>query len=151
MINAPLIIPTIFLSAMGARTSKVNNANEKVDPNEAYDYTNGPFLFRTAVSTTPPMVAWPQEFLQRRHSVKQARVVLTSGRQICYFEEGGVDCPVILCLHGLMQSKFLFLLPEPLLTVRMIAIDRFGYGCSSSEPPNGIVDQTYSTEAIIAK
>ena len=53
---------------------------------------------------------------------------------MCYYDESpeGADpekgpLPILLCIHGLGQSKEMWLEPEPIPNVRVIAIDRMGY------------------------
>ena len=100
------------------------------------------FTFRKAVPTQPQLTAFDPRFLTRLAEVegKTATVSLASGRHFCYFDESGESegdpaaLPVVLCLHGLGQSKELWIEPAPLPGVRLIAIDRLGHGGSSPQP-----------------
>ena len=49
---------------------------------------------------------------------------LKNGRSLCYFTEGSPEDPAVLVLHGLEESKWCYLFPEPLPGVFLIAVDR---------------------------
>ena len=99
------------------------------------------FTFKKPVPTEKPLTCFSEQFLQRLKEIegKTKTVNLESGRKICYFDESGKSTngkplAVVLCIHGLGQGKELWMFPEPLPNVRLIAIDRIGYGSSSPQP-----------------
>lgn len=101
------------------------------------------FEFDKPVPTAPePLTAFPEQFLVRLAEIeaKSHTVMLRSGREMCYFDETGPGdadmspLPVVLCIHGGGQSKELWMQPDPIPNVRIIAIDRIGSGSSSPQP-----------------
>jgi len=100
------------------------------------------FPFKKPVPTEPELTAFDDKFLTRLVEIekKTSTVTLSSGRQMCYFDESGAvdgdteSLPVVLCIHGLGQSKELWVEPEPVPNVRIISIDRMGHGSSSPQP-----------------
>jgi pimeloyl-ACP methyl ester carboxylesterase len=117
------------------------------------------FKFKSPVPTKPdPMTEFPITFLARLAEIekKTHTVVLSSGRKMCYFEEthGGdpASLPVVLCIHGLGQSKELWMEPEPVPNVRLVAIDRIGSGASSLTPvPYGFSEAVAEIEEALDK
>jgi len=114
---------------------------------EAWNGWPAPSLpdIKNPVAMTPPLVAWPEAYKTRRTQLKRGIVKLTSGRSIAYTD----DCAhlsdistakVVICIHGMCQSKALWLLPKPLEGVRQISIDRFGYGDSSGDGAGHVKD-----------
>lgn len=91
--------------------------------------------FNKPVPINPPMTEWPAEYVKRRSEVGSFTVSLKSGRQIAYWKDGEGG-KVVVCFHGMMVSKNIWLLPEPIPGVCQIAIDRFGHGSSSEFAPN---------------
>ena len=100
------------------------------------------FTFKKAVPTEPALTAFDVKFMSRLAEIekKTFTVTLKSGRKLCYFDELGgsesdpASLPVVLCIHGMGQSKELWIEPEPIPNIRMIAIDRIGHGGSSPQP-----------------
>ena len=97
------------------------------------------FTFKKPVPTEPELAAFDTKFLLRLAETekKTSTVTLKSGRKICYFDEVASEsdgAPVVLCIHGMGQSKELWIEPDPIPNVRLIAIDRFGHGGSSIQP-----------------
>ena len=100
------------------------------------------FDFKNPVPTEPQLTAFDPKFMSRLAEIekKTFTVTLKSGRKICYFDEvasesdGGGSLPVVLCIHGMGQSKELWIEPDPIPNVRLIAIDRIGHGGSSIQP-----------------
>jgi len=96
------------------------------------------FTFKKAVPTEPELTALDPSFLARLAEVetKTATATVASGRSFCYFDESDGDpaLPVVVCLHGLGQSKELWIQPEPVPGIRLVAIDRLGHGGSSAQP-----------------
>ena len=100
------------------------------------------FTFKKPVPTEPQLSAFDTRFMLRLAETekKTSTVMLKSGRKICYFDECGssesdpASLPVVLCIHGMGQSKELWIEPEPIPNVRLIAIDRIGHGGSSPQP-----------------
>ena len=101
------------------------------------------FTFKKSVPTEPELSAFDTKFMLRLAETekKTSTVLLKSGRKICYFDESGsssesdpASLPVVLCIHGMGQSKELWIEPEPIPNVRLIAIDRIGHGGSSPQP-----------------
>lgn len=99
------------------------------------------FEFKKPVPTTPPITTFDPGFLKALTRTKPEQVTLKSGRTICYFSEGEPSDLPVLCVHGLMQSKELWLQPEPIPGVHLICIDRFGHGNSSPAPVPYLYDQ----------
>lgn len=95
--------------------------------------------FKKPVPTNPPMKEWPAEYLKRRAEVGNSTVSLDSGRHIAYWRDSSdikTDTDkIVICLHGMMVSKNLWLLPKPIPGVCQIAIDRFAHGSSSEFAP----------------
>ena len=120
-----------------AQLSNMKVHNEKVSNSQL-----ATFEFKKPVPTKPELTAFDPQFLTRLAEIEEKTytVTLSSGREICYFDESGsVDgspaaLPVVLCIHGLGQSKELWIEPEPIPNVRLIAIDRMGHGSSSPQP-----------------
>ena len=103
------------------------------------------FTFKKPVPTEPELTAFDAEFMLRLAEIekKTFTVTLKSGRKICYFDECGgasseseqaASLPVVVCIHGMGQSKELWIEPEPIPNVRLVAIDRIGHGGSSPQP-----------------
>lgn len=116
------------------------------------------FTFKRPVPTKPePLTSFDSKFLRRVDEIedKISTVNLSSGRKMCYFEESIEDVanlPVVLCLHGLGQSKEAWIQPEPIPNVRIIAVDRMGHGCSSPAPARyGFIDCVTEIEEILNK
>ena len=95
-----------------------------------------PFAFpdlQKPIPTVPPMEAGDAEYLARKREVGEQIHTLKSGRHMAYFTEGSpADGPAVLCIHGLGQSKFLWLEKKPIAGIYRIAIDRIGHGRSST-------------------
>jgi len=96
--------------------------------------------FAKPVAMAPLLSEWPEHYLTRRSQLKRGTVQLSSGRTVAYTDdcahlpEGSTETvKTVVCIHGMCQSKALFLLPKPLDGVRQISIDRFGYGDSSGD------------------
>jgi pimeloyl-ACP methyl ester carboxylesterase len=95
------------------------------------------FAFKKPIPTTPELTSFTTEFLTRLADIenKTKTSTLKSGRTYCYFDEATADnLPIVLAFHGVGQSKELWMQPEPMPNVRLIAIDRLGYGGSSQQP-----------------
>ena len=67
-------------------------------------------------------------------------MALKNGRCFSYFVDGDPADPAVLCLHGLGESKWSYLFPEPIPGVFLIAVDRMGHG--GSTPHDGPPDMT---------
>ena len=73
---------------------------------------------------------YPPEYLAAKERAGEAFFTLPDGRKICYFSDGeGVP---MICFHGGCEGKFMFLQKTPIPGVRMISVDRCGYGGSDS-------------------
>ena len=100
---------------------------------QAQDFMTHPSQFKTPVATSPPMTEYNKEYLDRKREVGEKIFKLKSGRQLAYFTEGSPsDGPAVLCVHGLGQTKYLWLEPKPIPGVFRICIDRMGHGSSST-------------------
>lgn len=99
------------------------------------------FTFKKAVPTEPELTALDPSFLARLAEVeaKSATITVASGRRFCYFDESGrsdgdpAALLVVVCLHGLGRTKEIWIQPEPVPGIRLVAIDRLGHGGSSAQ------------------
>lgn len=91
---------------------------------------SGPAL-KKPVSTTPPMAEYLPAYLTRRAAIEYQVHACKSGRTLGYFTEGDPADPAVVCFPGLGQSKGMYIFPEPLSGVYLIAVDRLGHGSSS--------------------
>jgi hypothetical protein len=120
----PLILRRQRLAPMAARVAPV-------DAYEAPEAQQEPAIDKP-IPAQPPMEVWPPEFVARKRQLGEQTVTLDSGRRLTYFSDGDPSGQAVLCIHGVGQSKLLFAQREPLPGgIRMIAVDRFGYGGSS--------------------
>eukprot|EP00418_Pyrodinium_bahamense_P005858 CAMPEP_0179022010 /NCGR_PEP_ID=MMETSP0796-20121207/6186_1 /TAXON_ID=73915 /ORGANISM="Pyrodinium bahamense, Strain pbaha01" /LENGTH=338 /DNA_ID=CAMNT_0020717861 /DNA_START=35 /DNA_END=1048 /DNA_ORIENTATION=+ len=100
-----------------------------------------PFPFKKPIKTKPtPLDGWPQKYLDRKATLGEKTIELKSQRKIAYWIDGQEGVPV-LAIHGTMSDKTMWIMPESLPQVKLIAIDRFGHGGSSDEPPNYYFDE----------
>lgn len=113
--------------------------------------STGPKL-KKPILTSPPLTAYAPEYLQRKAEVGEKLFQLKNGRQLCYFTEGDVKDPAVLCLPALGESKcaqnrsaakkprrsrprWMYVFPKPLPGIYLIAVDRIGHGRSSPIKP----------------
>lgn len=71
-------------------------------------------------------------------------ITLSSGHRVDYCEIGPVDAPVVVYCHGTPGSRFELLLAQPALQrtradMRLIGLNRPGYGNSTFEPHRGFL------------
>ena len=100
------------------------------------------FTFKKPVPTEPELSAFDAKFMLRLAEIEKKTITVTlkSGRKICYFDECASSendpesLPTVVCIHGMGQSKELWIEPEPIPNIRLIAIDRIGHGGSSPQP-----------------
>ena len=81
---------------------------------------------------------YPADYLRAKKRCPEQFVTLDSGRKLCYFADGAEGDPPMICLHGGGEGKWSWLQREPLPGIRMIALDRMGYGNSD------LVDDVYA-------
>ena len=113
--------------------------------------STGPKL-KKPLPTSPPLTAYAPEYLQRKAELSEQLFQLKNGRQLCYFTEGDVKDPAVLCLPALGESKcaqnrstakkprrsrprWMYVFPKPLPGIYLIAVDRIGHGRSSTLSP----------------
>lgn len=73
----------------------------------------------------------------------ERRVVLPNGRKIAVRESGAVNGRPVFYLHGFLGSRLESVPADPLATefgLRLILIDRPGFGLSSNAPPDPAID-----------
>ena len=73
-------------------------------------------------------------YLARRAEVGSSFVRLPDGRLLSYFVDGKASGVPVLLLHGNGSNKYRWVQKVPLKGVRLIAIDRPGYGDSTPAP-----------------
>ena len=83
------------------------------------------------------------KYLQRRAELAPSFVKLPDGRLLSYFVDGKASGVPILLLHGNGSNKYRWVQKQSIKAVRLIAIDRPGYGDSSPAPPG------YTAEAFV--
>ena len=83
------------------------------------------------LSTKPPIAVYDAKYLKRKEEISEKICKLKSGKQLAYFTEGDPADPAVLCLHVTAGSKWLFVFPEPIPGVYLIAPDLLGHGGSS--------------------
>ena len=82
------------------------------------------------------MSQFAPEYVSQKAVCPEQRFALKSGRMMGYLAqcEGGGSLgatKTVLCIHGLLSSKLMWLLPQPLPGYQLLAIDRMGHGASS--------------------
>jgi pimeloyl-ACP methyl ester carboxylesterase len=93
------------------------------------------------IALSPPLAEWPEDYKKRRSELRRGVVKLDSGRSVAFTDDGDETASkVVVCIHGMCQSKALWLLKAPLDAVRQISIDRFGYGNSSGDGAGDVKD-----------
>jgi pimeloyl-ACP methyl ester carboxylesterase len=97
---------------------------------KVHSESTGP-KFKKPLSTSPPLTAYLPEYLERKAEVGERLLQLKNGRQLCYFTEGSVEDPAVVCLPALGESKWGYIFPKPIPGVYLIAVDRIGHGGSS--------------------
>ena len=95
-----------------------------------------PVTLREPLPTEPPMDQLDGAFYARVAQVGERIFTCSSGIRYAYFTEGDPADPTVLCIHGMCQNKYLWLEPEAIEGVFLIAIDRVGHGSSSAAPVN---------------
>eukprot|EP00746_Dinoflagellata_sp_MGD_P015128 gnl/MRDRNA2_/MRDRNA2_133489_c0_seq1.p1 gnl/MRDRNA2_/MRDRNA2_133489_c0~~gnl/MRDRNA2_/MRDRNA2_133489_c0_seq1.p1 ORF type:complete len:350 (-),score=56.59 gnl/MRDRNA2_/MRDRNA2_133489_c0_seq1:29-1078(-) len=88
------------------------------------------------------MAEWPADYLKRRDECPEKVVTVSTGRSFGYFVDGDANAATtVVTLHGMCQSKYLWLLPSSIPGVRQVSLDRFGYGGSSNEPKDWLLEK----------
>lgn len=103
-------------------------------------------VFSPPVPCHPPLHCFDPGYISRKSHLTERTVVLRSGRVIAYLEEGAPHERPVLAFHGGCATKVNWILKERLPGVRLIAVDRMGYGASSSVS----WDSNYSFEDALA-
>jgi pimeloyl-ACP methyl ester carboxylesterase len=80
---------------------------------------------------TPPLTEFDPAYVKRRADIVERIFKLKSGKQLSYFTEGSVEDPAFLCIPGAGNGKCIYIMPEPLKGVFLIAVDMMGHGKSS--------------------
>jgi pimeloyl-ACP methyl ester carboxylesterase len=87
-----------------------------------------------------PMTEYDPRYLERKATFLEKRFDCKSGRHFSYITEGNPEDPAVLMLHGIGESKWCWVFPEPLDGIFLIVPDRQGHGLSS--PCEGPPDLT---------
>lgn len=80
--------------------------------------------------------------------MQERRVFLPGGRKIAVRESGPADGRPVFYLHGFLGSRLECIPADPLATefgLRLISIDRPGFGLSSNAPPDPAIDAADAT------
>lgn len=85
-----------------------------------------------ASSVTPGDTVCPSpQYLKRKEALAPKTLVLECGRTLSYIDDGPADGVPVLAIHGGCSGKEVFLFDEPIPGVRLLSIDRPGYGGST--------------------
>ena len=122
-------IATVIGAAALYATMRRKTQARNVAESDAFTFPE----LKKPIPTVPPMTAGDPQYLARKREVGEKVHTLKSGLKLAYFTEGSpVDGPCVLCLHGLAQTKFLWLEKKPIAGVYRIAVDRMGHGSLST-------------------
>lgn len=70
--------------------------------------------------------------MEARDSVCSAQLINVGGLNVAYHVDGPKDAPVVVCIHGSMNTRKVWIYPLAPTHVRIVALTRLGYGESDN-------------------